>query len=77
MQDGKTFKINKCETSYNFAEQLRRMRQEKGLSLKELAVHAQIDISLLQRMELGYFEDWGSLYSLAKFFDRKIRIEFY
>ncbi len=77
MQAKKIFKQNKYKTAYDFAQQVQRLREDKGLTIEELAVHAQIDLPTLRLMEMGYFEDWGTLYNYAKFFDRKIRIEFY
>ena len=56
---------------------MQRLREDKGLTIEELAVQAHIALPALRRMEMGYFEDWGALYNLTKFFNRKIRIEFY
>ena len=77
MQTRKIFKQNKYKTAYDFARQVQRLREDKGLTIEELAVQAHIALPALRRMEMGYFEDWGALYNLTKFFDRKIRIEFY
>nr|QIM10580.1 hypothetical protein PlAlph_4720 [uncultured Alphaproteobacteria bacterium] len=77
MQIKKIFKRNRCETAFNFALQVRQLREERGLTVEELAQESGIPVCILQRMEMGCFEDWGRNFSFAKFFDRKIRIEFY
>ena len=77
MQTRKIFRRNRYETAYNFARQVRRMREERGLTIEELSEVSKIPLNILQKLEMGYFEDWGTLYNYAKFFDRKIRIEFY
>ena len=77
MQTRKIFKRNRYETAYNFARQVRRMREERGLTIEELSEVSNIPLNILQKLEMGCFEDWGKNYAFAKFFDRKIRIEFY
>lgn len=77
MQTRKIFKQNQHETAYNFAQQVRRLREERGLTIEEVSARSRIPLFKLQRMETGYFADWGRILNYAKFFDRKIRIEFY
>jgi len=77
MQVKKIFKNNKCETAFNFAQQVRKLREERGLTVEEAAEGSKIPVYTLRLAEMGHFEDWGTIYGIAKFFDRKIRIEFY
>ena len=77
MQDKKTFKKNQLETRYNFARQLRLLREEKGLSVKEFAQASNIFEKHIWELELGKIENFGAIFALAQFFEKKVKIEFY
>ena len=77
MQDRKTFKKNHLEMKYNFGRQVRLLREAAGFSLAELSVQTKIKVEHLQEMELGKFYVIGWVFQLAKFYDKKVRIEFY
>ena len=57
MQTRKIFKQNQHETAYNFARQVRRLREERGLTIEEVSARSRIPLFKLQRMETGYFAD--------------------
>ena len=77
MQNKKIFRNNKVETQYNFARQIRQMRENAELSVEQLAQEMKIDQSYIRRLELGYIQDWGLIFAIAQVFDKKIRIEFF
>ena len=77
MQDKKIFKRNQLETRYNFARQLRLLREEKGLSVKEFAKEIHMLEKYIWQLELGKIENFGAIFALAQFFDKKVKIEFY
>ena len=53
------------------------MRENAELSLSELSTRTNIRVEELKDMELGNFHVLGWVFQLAKFYDKKIRIEFY
>jgi len=77
MQDRKTLRRNRIEMKYNFALQVRQMREAAGLSIKELAAQIFVSENSVRQLELGGIHDWGMIFAIAQFFDKKIRIEFY
>lgn len=77
MQETKIYRKNKDEFTYNFAEQVRRLRAESNLSIEELSLGSNIAMATLKKMELGHFNDWEKIFRLARFYDKKIRLEFY
>ncbi len=77
MQETKIYRRNKDEFVYNFAEQIRGLRRNSCLSLEELSQGSNIAITALKKMELGHFNDWEKIFRLARFYDKKIRLEFY
>ena len=71
------YKVNKVEFCYNFAEQVRWLRESNKLSFEEISQGTGIPIINLKRLELGQGKDWGDILQLAKFYEKKIRLEFY
>ena len=77
MQNKKIFRKNKIEMQYNFARQIRQMRENIELSVGQLADEIHVPEQYIRRLELGYIQDWGLIFAIAQFFDKKIKIEFY
>ncbi len=77
MQDKKTFKKNHWELKYDFGRQVRLLRENTELSFAELSMKTGIGIESLKAMELGNFHLLGFVFKLAKFYDKKVKIEFY
>ncbi len=77
MQETKVYRKNKDEFVYNFAEQVRRLRAASNLTIEELSLSSNISMSSLKKMELGHFNDWEKIFRLARFYDKRIRLEFY
>ena len=77
MQDNKTYRGNKLEFKYGIAAQCRRLRESYGLTLEEFCNQSGMNINLVRKMEMGQVCDTDSLFLLAKFYDKKIRLEFY
>lgn len=77
MQETKIYRRNKDEFIYNFAEQIRGLRTNSSLSIEELSLRSNISMASLKKMELGHFNDWEKIFRLARFYDKKIRLEFY
>ncbi len=77
MQETKIYRRNKDEFIYNFAEQVRKLRENSNLSIEELSLGSNIAMTTLKKMELGHFNDWEKIFRLARFYDKKIRLEFY
>ena len=76
MQNKKIFLKNKIEMQYNFARQIRQMRENIELLVRQLA-DEHVPEQYIRRLELGYIQDWGLIFAIAQFFDKKIKIEFY
>ena len=77
MQDKKTYRSNKLEFEYGIAAQCRRLRESHGLTLEEFCSQSGMDISLIRKIEMGKICETENLFQLAKFYDKKIRMEFY
>jgi len=77
MQDKYQFKDNQLETRYNFANQARSLREGVGLSVSEMAAKSGIMKRHIQQLELGKLESIGIIFDIARFFDKKVKIEFY
>ena len=65
------------EFHYNFAEELRRLRNSKNLSLEHLAFYSCVPVHKLRDLEIGQNKDWGTIFQLARYYEKKIRLEFY
>ncbi len=76
MKTKRQIKKNQLETRYNFAKQIRLLREGKGFSIKEFSQQIHISETYLQKLELGEVENIGVIFSLAQFFDKKVEIKF-
>ncbi|MBO7556613.1 MAG: helix-turn-helix domain-containing protein [Alphaproteobacteria bacterium] len=74
MKTRKQIKKNQVETRYNFARQIRLLREGAGLSIKEMAQQIFISETFLQKQELGEIEHIGTIFAIAQFFDKKVEI---
>ena len=74
MQTKSQFQKNKMETKYHFSCQVRALREEAGLSIKELAQESHIFEKHLQEIEMGRLHNFGAIFALAQFFDKKVEI---
>lgn len=70
-------KYNTREFKYRFAREVRRLRMEKGFSIQELSEFSRIPLGTLYALELGNFRDWPTIIRLARFYNKRIRLEFY
>ena len=77
MQDKKTYRANKLEFEYGMAAQCRSLREKSGLSLEEFCNQSRMSINLVRKIEMGKISDIDNLFLLAKFYDKKVRLEFY
>lgn len=77
MQDKNQFKDNQLETRYNFANQVRTLREGLGLSITEMSAKSGMMKRHIRQMELGKLESIGAIFDIARFFDKKVKIEFY
>lgn len=69
-------KQNLKEFRKQLAEDLIRMREEKGLTQEEVSRATRISLTYIQNAERGETQNWGHIYLFAKFYDKKIRIIF-
>ena len=76
MKTKKQIRKNQLETRYNFARQVRVLREAAGLSVKELSQQMNMPESFLQKLELGQVENIGTIFAVAQFFDKKVAINF-
>ena len=76
MKTKKQIRKNQLETRYNFARQVRVLREAAGLSVKELSQQINMPESFLQKLELGQVENIGTIFAVARFFDKKVAINF-
>ena len=60
-----------------FIEDINRLRQERGLSLDDLAEQSQIPLAEICKIGSCNHKNWGTIFQLARFFDLKFRIMFY
>ena len=74
MKTRKQIKKNQVETRYNFARQVRLLREGASLSIKEMAQQIFISETFLQKLELGEIEHIGTIFAIAQFFDKKVEI---
>ena len=74
MQKDSQYKDNQLETRYNFALQIRGLREASGLSIKEMSEKSGIIERHIKQMELGKIESIGAIFNLARFFDKKVEI---
>jgi len=76
MKTKKQIRKNQLKTRYNFARQVRVLREAAGLSVKELSQQINMPESFLQKLELGQVENIGTIFAVARFFDKKVAINF-
>ena len=74
MKTRKQIRKNQVDTRYNFARQVRLLREGVGLSIKELAEQIFISETFLKKLELGEVEHIGTIFAIAQFFDKKVEI---
>ena len=60
-----------------FIDDLNRLRQERGLSLDELAEQSHIPKKEIEKLDSGICQNLGAIHQIARFFDHKIKITFY
>lgn len=71
-----TYKRVKKEMCFLIAAQLRNLRESEQLSLEDLSARTSISVEILEELESGNVKRIGHLYRLARFYDKKIKIEF-
>jgi len=74
MKTRKQIRKIQLETRYNFARQVRLLREGAGLSVKEFAQESHIPEKVIQQLELGKIENIGTIFFFAQFFDKKVEI---
>lgn len=74
MQTKNKFQTNQLETRYNFARQIRLLRESKGLSVAEFAQELSVAEKYVLRMELEKFDSLAEIFALARYFDKKVDI---
>ena len=74
MKTRKQIRKIQLETRYNFARQVRLLREGMGLSVKEFAQESHIPEKVIQQLELGKIENIGTIFSFAQFFNKKVEI---
>ena len=77
MLEKKQHKKNLKEFRKLFIEDINRLRQERGLSLDELAEQSHIPLAEICKIDGCSHKNWSTIYQLARFFDSKFRITFY
>lgn len=71
-----TYKRVKKEMCFLIAAQLRKLRENERLSLEELSARTGISVEILEELESGKAKRIGHLYRLARYYHKKIKIEF-
>ncbi|MFV0626019.1 MAG: hypothetical protein ACK5N8_01540 [Alphaproteobacteria bacterium] len=61
----------------NLKNEVEKLRVERGLSVEDIVEQSHIPLLELFRLEQKRDYNWGTIYQLARFFDKKIRITFY
>lgn len=77
MLDKKKHRQNMRKLRYQLSSDIRSLREAHNFSIEELSFQAHIPIRIMQELELGNLDRIDAIYSIAKFFNKKIRIEFY
>ena len=70
------YKQNNRIMRFSIAEQLRNLRESERLSLNLLSARTGIRVEILEELENGKANRIGHLYRLARYYDKKIKIEF-
>ncbi len=65
------------EFKYRFAQEIKKLRIESGLSIEELSKTLNIKQAQLYALELGNHKDWDAVFNLARFMKKKVKVEFY
>ncbi len=58
----------------SFVENINQLLKERDLSLEELAEQSQIPQAELDKILSGNLQNWGAIFQLIRFLDRKINI---
>ncbi|MFV0627222.1 MAG: helix-turn-helix domain-containing protein [Alphaproteobacteria bacterium] len=58
----------------SFIENIHQLRQERGLSLEELAEQSKVPQAELDKILSGNLQNWGAIFQLIRFLDRRINI---
>ena len=77
MKTRKQIRKIQLETRYNFARQVRLLREGAGLSVKEFAQESHIPEKVIQQLELGKIDNTGNIFALAQFFNKKVEINLF
>ncbi len=62
----------KYELRRQICPELRRLRQERGLTLKEIALHTDLSMENIDQIEMGQASSYQKLKRLARFYGKKI-----
>ena len=73
MEHNKNMRVFRKET----AELLKKLRESKKLSFEDISDGTRFSVRLLERLEKGECLNVGTLLQMAKFHEKKIKIEFY
>nr|QIM10298.1 hypothetical protein PlAlph_0520 [uncultured Alphaproteobacteria bacterium] len=76
MQSFSVYQHNRCTLAYDVADQLRKLRESRNISLESLSEHTKISVDTLKKLELGHVHELDYLYRLARFYDKKIKLTF-
>ncbi len=76
MQSFKDYRHCCCTLAYDVAEQVRKLRENRNISLETLSEHTHMSVDTLKRLELGDVHELERLHLLARFYDKKIRLTF-
>lgn len=68
---------NLKEMRYNLSQAIIRLRMDKKQTIEQTSFDAKIPLNILRDLERGEVNHFGYLFAVAKFFDKKVRIEFY
>ena len=77
MQDKKNFRSNKLAFEYDMALQIRKMRLNSGLSLEDFSRQSGIKETAAIKLELGKICNFDHIFRIARFYDKKVKVEFY
>lgn len=72
MLDKKENRKNIKEFTTVLAKDLKNLREDRRLSIEELAIKAEISLAKLMYMEAGSNLNWGIIFQLARFYEKKL-----
>lgn len=68
-------RANNRKTVRDLGDQLRQLRYKRRLTLDDVYMEIGIPSNYIDKIEAGYHMSWGNICLLAKFYDKKIKIE--